>query len=153
MNNYWYTDAPAEQGGRFTFRYALTSGRDVSQTRATTLASEQRSPLLAIRHYSMGWPPTLSARGASFLSAQPEGLRILTIRPVENGDAYLVRVQNSTAEKIQAHLLFSTNTLGEAYVGSLSGDRLGSVDWTQHEITLAMGASEIKTLVVKVVGH
>ena len=44
MNNYWYTDTPAQQGGRFIFRYALTSGPDVSPTQATTLASEQRSP-------------------------------------------------------------------------------------------------------------
>ena len=28
MNNYWYTDTPAQQGGRFTFRYALTSGSE-----------------------------------------------------------------------------------------------------------------------------
>ena len=37
MNNYWYTDAPAQQGGRFTFRYALTNGPDVSPVQAATL--------------------------------------------------------------------------------------------------------------------
>ena len=59
MNNYWYTDAPAQQGGRFTFRYSLTSGSDLSLAEATRLALEQRSPLTALRHYHMGWPHSL----------------------------------------------------------------------------------------------
>ena len=63
MNNYWYTDTPARQGGRFTFRYALASGRDSRLTDAIALSADQRSPLVAIRRYSMGWEPRLDAGG------------------------------------------------------------------------------------------
>ena len=63
MNNYWYTDTPARQGGRFTFRYALTSGPDVSLADAIALSADQRAPLVAIRRYSMGWEPQLDAGG------------------------------------------------------------------------------------------
>ena len=65
MNNYWYTDTPARQGGVFTFRYALTSGPDVSLADAIALSADQRSPLVAIRRYSMGWEPQIDAAGES----------------------------------------------------------------------------------------
>ena len=106
MNNYWYTDAPAQQGGQFTFRYAFSSGPEISTTQAMTLAADQRSPFFAIRHYNMGWDTTLSDKGSAFVSTSPEGVRVLTIRPLENSDDYLVRVQNTTDKDISANLQF-----------------------------------------------
>jgi alpha-mannosidase len=150
MNNYWYTDAPAAQGGRFTFGYALTSGTDVSQAKTMMLASEQRSPLVAIRHYQMGWQPALSDKGSGFLDATPPGVTILTIRPLKSADAYVVRVQNSTAEAINAHLRFPAVVLHEAYLGSVMGERAAPINWTPHSVTLPMGRNEIKTLVVRI---
>ncbi len=153
MNNYWYTDAPAQQGGRFTFRYSLTSGPDVSPTQATTLASEQRSPLVAIRHYSMGWTPTLSDKGAGFVATTPAGVAVLTIRPLENGDAYLLRVQNPTSNDVIANLQFPAVEVQEAYLGSVTGERASSVSWTPHSVTMPMGKNEIKSLVVTIAAN
>ena len=149
MNNYWYTDAPAQQGGRFTFRYALTNGPEVSPDQSATMATEQRSPLAAIRHYNMGWQSTLSDKGAELLSAAPAGVTVLTIRPLEKGDAYLVRVQNSTSADVSANIQFPAVQVQEAYLGSVMGDRTAAVNWTPHSITLRMGKYEIKNLVVR----
>lgn len=149
MNNYWYTDTPAQQGGRFTFRYALTSGPDVSAAQAMTLVGEQRSPLSAIRHYNMGWQPTLTANGAGFLDATPPGVNILTIRRLNN-DSYLVRVQNTTAGELNANLQFPTVKLREAYLGSVVGERTADLEWSPHGITLPMRRYEIKSVTVKV---
>jgi len=150
MNNYWYTDTPAQQGGDFTFRYALTSGPDVSPSQAVTLTGEQRSPLTAIRHYSMGWTPTLPDKGAGFLTASPAGVTILTIRPLNSSDAYLVRVQNTTSEQVTANLQFPTIQLEEANLGSVLGDRIAAVDSTPRSVTLPLGRYEIKTVVVRI---
>ena len=150
MNNYWYTDTPAQQGGRFTFRYALTSGPDVSTEQAMTLASEQRFPLPAIRYYNMCCPPTLSDKGAGFLSAMPAGVSVLTIRPLEGGDAYLVRVQNTTANDLRANLQFPAVELQDSYLGSVTGERVAAVDWTHHSVMLPMRRYEIKSLVVRI---
>ena len=152
MNNYWYTDTPAQQGGRFTFRYGLISGPDVSSTDATTLVSEQRSPFVAIRRYSMGWLPALSDKGAGFLVA-PAGVAVLTIRPLEGSDAYLVRVHNSTPEDLSAILQFPAVQLQEAYLGSVMGERAAPVNWTPHSVTLAMGRYEIKSLVIRIAAN
>jgi hypothetical protein len=153
MNNYWYTDAPAQQGGRFTFRYSLTSGPDVSPTQATTLASEQRSPLVAIRHYSMGWTPTLSDKGAGFVATTPAGVAVLTIRPLEKSDAYLLRVQNPTSNDVTANLQFPAVEVQEAYLGSVTGEHAAAVSWTPHSVTMPMGKNEIKSLVVTIAAN
>jgi len=153
MNNYWYTDAPAQQGGRFTFRYALTNGPDVSPVQAATLASEQRSPFAAIRHYNMGWQPTLSDKGAGLLSATPSGVTVLTIRPLEEGNAYLVRVHNSTSADVTANIQFPAVQIHEAYLGSVMGERTAGVNWTPHSVTMLMGKYEIKNLVVRVAAN
>jgi len=67
MNNYWYTDAPAQQGGQFTFRYALTSDPDLTPEAATLFSLESRSPLLALRHVYKDWIQTLPVTGSGFL--------------------------------------------------------------------------------------
>jgi alpha-mannosidase len=150
MNNYWYTDTPAQQGGNFTFRYALTSGQEVSSTQAAILTSEQRAPLTAIRHYNMGWTPTLSDKGAGFLNASPAGVTILTIRPLDHDDAYLVRVQNTTPAQVSAKLQFPKVQLDQAYLGSVLGERVAATTSNADSVTIAMGAYEIKTLIVRI---
>ncbi|MGI8961429.1 MAG: hypothetical protein ACR2IV_17040 [Bryobacteraceae bacterium] len=150
MNNYWYTDTPAQQGGRFIFRYTLTSGPEISAAQAMTLANEQRSPFSAIRHYKMGWKSVLSDKGSGFLSVRPAGVAVLTMRPLQAANAYLVRVHNSTSKELRANLQFPAVLLKEAYLGSAMGERVASVEWTPHSVTLPMGQNQIATLVVRI---
>ncbi|HSS96429.1 MAG TPA: polysaccharide lyase family protein [Terriglobales bacterium] len=149
MNNYWYTDTPAQQGGRFTFRYSLTSGPDVTEAQTMVMTSEQRSPFFAIRHYDMGWQPTLSDQGTAFLKASPEGINVLTIRPLED-DRYLVRIQNTTASPISARIELPKIKLQEAYLGTVTGEKKAEVEWTPDAVTVPLGRYEIKSLVVAV---
>lgn len=46
MNNYWFTNTPASQGGRATFRYAFTPTSDWDQAFATRFVRGLRSPVL-----------------------------------------------------------------------------------------------------------
>ena len=149
MNNYWFTDTPAQQGGRFTFRYGLTSGRALSLAETARLALEQRSPLTALRHYHMGWQHSLPEQGAGFLSASPLGVVVLTVRPLANHDAYLVRVHNSSPQSVQATLQFPVVHLEDAYLGSVLGERIGSVQWTPEGVELPMSRCDIQSLVVR----
>ena len=80
--------------------------------------------LLAIRRYNMGWQPALSDKGAGFLGVTPVGVAVLTIRPLESGDAYLVRVQNFTPSDVSANLQFPAVQVEEAYLGSVMGERV-----------------------------
>ncbi len=150
MNNYWYTDTPARQGGRFTFRYALTSGPDVSLADAIALSADQRSPLVAIRRYSMGWEPQIDAAGESFVDVSPSGTRLLTVRPLENAGSYLIRVQNGTPDAIPVRIRLPHGLVTRACLGTVLGECAGAVDVTGDTLTVPFRAYDIKTLVVSV---
>ncbi|HEX5483277.1 MAG TPA: polysaccharide lyase family protein, partial [Terriglobia bacterium] len=45
MNNYWWTNYRAAQGGDFTFRYVLTSGRDLTPAALSRLGRSEMTPL------------------------------------------------------------------------------------------------------------
>jgi alpha-mannosidase len=150
MNNYWFTDTPAQQGGHFTFRYALTSSPDVSLAQAARLASQERSPLTTIRHYHKEWTQTLPVTGAGFLNASPPGVAVLTIRPLAEENSYLVRVHNSLPEPLNATLEFPVIQLEEAYLGSVLGERIGPLDWEPNRVRLPLNQYDIKSVVVRV---
>jgi alpha-mannosidase len=148
MNNYWNEDAPAQQGGHFTFRYALTSGRELTPSDSTYLSLAQRSPLLELRHEHKEWKQTLPVEGTGFLSSSPVGVVVLTVRPGPSQDTYLVRVHNTTGQEVKASLQFPHIELDDAYWGSVLGDRSGSVGWSGHEVHFPMPRFDVKTLVV-----
>jgi alpha-mannosidase len=150
MNNYWHTDTPAQQGGRFTFRYSLTSGPAATEDHAANLAAEQRSPFFAIKRYNMGWQPTLSIKGASFLSATPSSVRVLTVRPLDTPNSYIVRVQNMSSGPVEARLNFPMTTVQNAYIGSVLGERVAATPWDGQGVTVKMGRNEITTVVVTI---
>ena len=63
MNNYWYTDAPAQQGGRFTFRYA-------ADQRAGSVSQINRRQ----------WPPNNDHRWRRFVTTTWGGNRRYPIK-------------------------------------------------------------------------
>jgi hypothetical protein len=148
MNNYWYTDTPAQQGGQFTFRYALTSGPDVSIPDALAMAADARAPLFAIRRYSMGWAPSLDPGGTSFVEVIPPGARLLTMRPLEREGRYLLRVQNATPEPLDARIRFPRGRVERACVASVLGDCRASLDVRDDEVLVPFRAYDIKTVVI-----
>ncbi len=151
MNNYWYTDTPAQQDGHFRFRYILTSGDNLSQASTAQLAIGARSPLYVIPLEHKEWTPILPEQGQSFVSASPRGISVVAMRPVpgERG-AYLLRVQNGTSQTTDAQIRFPGSQLEGAYMGSVMGDKSGSVDWSAHQVNISMAPFDVKTVVVRV---
>ncbi|MEO6847577.1 MAG: hypothetical protein ABI254_09965, partial [Chthoniobacterales bacterium] len=150
MNNYWYTDTPAQQGGQFVFRYALTSGADTSPAQAAILTAEQRAPLTSIRHYNMGWDPTLPDKGAGFLKISTAGVHIIALRPLDGENTYLMRVQNTNSTDVTADIEFPTIPVDEVYAGSVMGDHTRAIPHTDHSLSIALGHNEIRTVVIRV---
>jgi alpha-mannosidase len=151
MNNYWYTDTPAQQDGHFRFRYILTSGDNLSQANTAQLAIGARSPLYVIPLEHKEWTPILPEQGQSFVSTSPRGISVVAMRPVpgERG-AYLLRVQNGTSQATDAQIRFPGSQLEGAYIGSVMGDKSGSVDWSAHQVNISMAPSDVKTVVIRV---
>ena len=70
MNNYYFTNWPAAQGGDFTFRYVLTSGPDMSPDLLSRLGREAVTPLetdeITSQDKAVPRPSPLPADQASF---------------------------------------------------------------------------------------
>lgn len=99
MNNYWFTNYRAEQGGRFVFRYSLTSGRDLSREALAHFDQDIRTPVLAYAHRSsfsaaisqVGRP--MPPRGASFFELDAPNLEWVTLKEAEDGEGFILRLR------------------------------------------------------------
>jgi alpha-mannosidase len=150
MNNYWNEDAPAQQGGHFTFRYAVTSDRRSSSVVSTYLSLESRSPLLALRHEHKEWKQTLPVEGAGFVESSPPGVVVLTIRPALDHQGYMVRVHNTSDQDVTAHLHFTYTDINGAYLSSLLGNKIASVSSTAHDVAFPLRRFDVRTVMVHV---
>jgi len=92
MNNYWYTNYKASQGGRQVFRFSLTSARGgFSKRDAVARGWEMYSPAVA---QSGGGPlkPVLSAPAGSLVGVEPAGLPLMAFKQAEDEQGFVFRV-------------------------------------------------------------
>ncbi len=92
MNNYWYTNYKASQGGQQVFRFSLTSARGgFSKRDAVERGWEMFCPPVA---QSGGGPlkPVLSAPAKSLLGVEPAGLPLLAFKQAEDEDGFVLRL-------------------------------------------------------------
>ena len=98
LNNYWHTNYLGEQGGRFTFRYAITSAREIPPEEAFRFGWTHRRGFVAQRmsyqEFRQDVPEAVSdAAGATLLQAESDHIVVNTIRRSRNvPDAWVVRL-------------------------------------------------------------
>ena len=152
MNNYWYTDTPAQQGGHFRFRYVVTSGGESSQAATMQFVAGGRAPLYVIPLEHKEWTPTLPEKGQAFVRTSPVGIAVVAMRPVPGAERgmYLLRIQNGTAQAANAQVQFPGVDLEGADIASVMGEETGPVHWSPHQVDLPMAAFDVKTVVVRI---
>ena len=115
MNNYWWTNSPASQGGRYLFRYALTSGKPRFDPAANErFGWELHAPLGALvldkKEVSSAnpvWPeiePDI-----------PENVVIIGLKKAENSTSLIVRFMENSGSKCDFSFGFSNMKIKEAY--------------------------------------
>ena len=150
MNNYWNTDAPAQQGGSYTFHYAITSGANLSLASLMNFTDKMRSPLYVSRRYYKGWKGVLPKNGTGFVVVQPKGALILTVHPLHESNLYLIRVFNATSQTLPTRVGFPWVSITDAYVESALREERLPLRSTHHEIRLVLGAHAICSLLIHV---
>ena len=95
MNNYWKTNYAAAQGGEFTFRYVLTSGRELQPAFLSRLGREEMSPVETdeitwLDKFANTPRPLASAQG-SFLRVNQPDVVLVTWKMAEDGDGMVMR--------------------------------------------------------------
>jgi hypothetical protein len=91
MNNYWHTNYKARQGGRFVFRYSITSSAgDFSKREAVVRGWNMYCPAVAAAGAG-DHQPVFSSPADSFAQVKPLGLPLTTIKEAEDGDGFIFR--------------------------------------------------------------
>jgi hypothetical protein len=95
MSNYWETNWPAGQGGDYTFRYALTSGRNLSPGALSRTGWEEMSPIeineIKSQDKAITPPRPLAATESSFLQVDPPNAVLVTWKRAEDEQGTILR--------------------------------------------------------------
>ena len=95
MNNYWNTNYVAAQGGDFTFRYVLTSARELSHTMMSRMGWEETTPLerTLVKSQDQTYPVkrVLPAAKMSFLQTDAPSILLSTWKLAEDGEGSVLR--------------------------------------------------------------
>lgn len=105
MNNYWFTNYKACQGGPTVFRYSLWIHEEPGKpSRATRFADEVSSPLCVIplRIQDSNSNATLPPTVFSLARMDAENVLIQNIKWAENGDGLIVRLRELDGVSTQA---------------------------------------------------
>ena len=95
MSNYWETNWPAGQGGDFTFRYAVTSGHNLSPGALSRVGWEEMSPIevdeIKQQDKAITVPRPLDASESSFLKVDQPNVVLVTWKRAEDGEGTILR--------------------------------------------------------------
>jgi alpha-mannosidase len=106
MNNIWVCNFKAGQGGKLTFRYALTSSKGpLDRLAASRFGAEVSSPLLCAC-VAGGSDGKLPEGKASFCSLQPENVIVQALKRAEDGRGLIVRLREVAGKQAAARVAF-----------------------------------------------
>jgi alpha-mannosidase len=150
MNNYWGTNFAPQQGGEFTFRYSLVSGRTLDPAELTRLGNEAMTPLevdqVGAANLPSKAPRKLPNDEASMLEVNNESVAVATWKVAEDGQGSILRLEE-TAGKLQTVEIRSAYLkMDQAWRCSLLEDNLQELKVDGHGFKIELKPFEIVTL-------
>jgi alpha-mannosidase len=95
MNNYWFTNYRAGQGGHFHFRYVVTSAPSTDAIQLSRMGWEEMTPFetdeVSSQDKALNQTRPLDGKQGSFLDVQDSKLRLETWKPAEDGNGTILR--------------------------------------------------------------
>ncbi|HEY3744164.1 MAG TPA: glycoside hydrolase family 38 C-terminal domain-containing protein, partial [Bryobacteraceae bacterium] len=96
MNNYWHTNYVAEQGGKFRFRYVITSAAQTDAPALSRMGWEEATPFeedqIQSQDKALDLPRPLDGKQGSFVTVDDPDLLLDTWKPAEDGNGTIVRM-------------------------------------------------------------
>lgn len=97
-NNYWSMNVKASQGGDISFRYSITSGKDLDNAALGQFDSETRSALAPYSYtdrVKTGKAQLPAAAGSLFELTGTRNAQFSTFKRAEDGDGYILRLRET----------------------------------------------------------
>ncbi|MEX2091702.1 MAG: glycoside hydrolase family 38 C-terminal domain-containing protein [Pirellulales bacterium] len=110
MNNYWFTNYRASQGGRMTCHYSITSGSKMSREQLGDFDTDTRSPVFLYPYlstFSAGvnqQDRRLNPSSGTLLELDAPNLQVVVLKAAEDGDGYILRLLETAGRSGSAEL-------------------------------------------------
>ena len=135
MNNYWFTNYLAGQGGDFAFRFAITSRGKADQVASARFGWDASNPLVAVAVRPNPQGPLAAGAGSLISVAEPNVLVVGT-RQAKDGRGLLLRLWELAGKATTAHV-----RLGPLSIQSATSCNL--VEEPQGPLAVRDGAIEV----------
>lgn len=148
MNNYWYTNYLAGQGGEFSFRFAITSRPKADNVASARFGWEAASPLHAAR---VGANPDgpLPAGSASLLQISQPNVLLVGMKRAEAGDGLVVRLWEAQGRPTAAELRFPNLAIKKATLANLVEQPQQTLEVDRSAVVVPIRASGLATVVLE----
>ncbi|MGH9343701.1 MAG: glycosyl hydrolase-related protein, partial [Terriglobia bacterium] len=153
MNNYWHTNYPAGQGGKFTFRYVITSADHLDPAALTRVGWESMEPAVidqVIRQDKIDDPDKpLPAAGTSFLEIDAPNIVLVDWKLAENGNGTILRLEETAGRKTEATIRFPHASVEAASLCNAVEDNMKPLEKSGSGIHVAFNPNQVLTVRVK----
>jgi hypothetical protein len=148
MNNYWYTNYLAGQGGEFTFRFAITSRPKADNVASARFGWESASPLQAhVAGRNLNGP--LPAGSASLLQIAQPNVLLAGMKRAEVGDGLVVRLWEVQGRPTAAEVRLPNLAVKKATLSNLVEQPQQPLEIRDSALTVPIWASGLATVVLE----
>lgn len=148
MNNYWYTNFKASQGGEIIFRYSITSYKGkIDNSKISLFAQECNNSLIAlpIKQNPKG---ILPKKGCSFLSLDKKNVCLLALKKSEDGKGIIIRLQKISGKDTLLTLTFPYFSSFKVYLSTITEEEIKPLPINKNKLEVFIGKFEIVTIKV-----
>jgi len=150
MNNYWHTNFRRVQSGDYTFRFALTSGRDLSPAELARFGRAAMTPLeigalVANDKFDDPGRP-LPPDPHSFLEVDAPDVVVENWKAADDGNGTIVRLLETGGSSTNATLTFPLFNVGHAWLANAAEENLEPLAPSGHSVSVGLKPHEIATV-------
>ena len=150
LNNYWHTNYRAEQGGEFTFRYAMTSGPTLSPGDLARFGRSAMTPLetdMVIDQDKVGNPARpLQPGPVSFLQIDAPDVAVENWKSAEDGNGSVLRLLETAGTGTRTVVRFPLFDLQRAWLSTAMEDNVKEIPVQHSSLEVELEPHQIVTL-------
>jgi alpha-mannosidase len=148
MNNYWFTNYLAGQGGDFTFRFSITSRPKSDLVASARFGWEVASPLIAVPVEANPNGPLAAPSGSLIEIAEPN-VFLVAAKKAEASDALVLRLWEVSGKATTAHVRVPLLKPRKATACNLVEEPQGELELKDGAIAVPLRASGLATVLVE----
>jgi alpha-mannosidase len=133
MNNYWFTNYKAAQGGKLDFRFALTSGKSV--------------PTAEVARFGRDWSAAERRTIRKMISAEPDNVFVSAFKRSEDGKGYIARLREMSGKATRATLhVPALAGAKDAFLATGVEDVVKELSLQNHAVAVDLGPWDVVTV-------